>query len=171
MEFDKRIIHPTDNIWSSFGATSEQDIYVGLEGYFTDCYSAFANLNNCHYGTLETIDLDSNYPFEAVFEVGNKKSTGQFAFFLPARDVKPKEKKYRPFANTEEFFEKTGFEAGDVIHVRSKGDGTEYHLMLVGWAEDTLMLGNLSRLNFKELFKWFELWDGEDKFIPFGVEE
>lgn len=32
------------------------------------------------------------------------------------------------------------------------------------------MLG-VSRLNLKELFKWFELWDGENKFIPFGVEE
>lgn len=170
MEYDKRIIRPTDNIWSSFGATSEQDIYVGLEGYFTDCYSAFANLNNCHYGTLKSFDLASNYPFEAVFEVGNKKSTGHFAFFLHARDVKAKEKKYRPFASTEEFFEKTGFEVGDVIHVLND-DGIEYHLMLVGWAEGTLMLGSMEKLTFKELFKWFKLWDGEDKFIPFGVEE
>lgn len=168
MEFDKRIVHPTDNIWSSFGATSEQLIYEGTEGYFTDTLSTFANLDNCYYGVLEGINLNSDYPFNT--RLTKESSPVHYAFFLPARDVKTKEKKYRPFASTEEFFKETGFETGDVIHIRDKDDNVEYHLMLVGWAENTLMLG-VSRLNLKELFKWFELWDGEDKFIPFGVEE
>lgn len=168
MEYDKRILHPTDNIWSAFGATSEQEISVGMEGYFADRLTTFANLGNCREGTLISIDWKSYFPFEA--KVNKGKEVVQFAFFLPARDVKKKEKKYRPFASTEEFFEKTGFEVGDVIHVREDSN-VEFHLMLVGWAEGTLMLGSMEKLTFKELFKWFELWNGEDKFIPFGVEE
>lgn len=168
LKYDKRIVHPTDNIWGPFGSTSEQEIYVGLEGYFADNIGTFSNLDKCRYGILERIDWDSIYPFYT--RLTQKSSGVEYAFFLPARDVKAKEKKYRPFANTKEFFEKTGFEAGDVIHVLNN-DGIEYHLMLVGWSKDTLMLGNMDRLNFKELFKWFKLWDGEDRFIPFGVEE
>ena len=42
--------------------------------------------------------------------------------------------------------------------------------MLVGWSDNELILGSLRR-SFKELFENFELWDGEEKFIPFGVEE
>ena len=168
MEYDKRIVHPTENIQSCFSNTSEEDIYTGLEGYFTDALSTFANLDNCYYGFLENIDWNSDYPFYT--RPVKENNLVHYAFFLPARDVKLKEKKYRPFVNTREFFEKTGFEVGDVIYMRDKDDGIEYHLMLVGYAEVTLMLG-VSKLNLNELFKWFELWDGENKFIPFGVEE
>jgi hypothetical protein len=31
------------------------------------------------------------------------------------------------------------------------------------------MLGNFSEMTFDELLDKFELWDGEEKFIPFGV--
>ena len=168
MEYDKRIICPKDNIQSCFSNTSEEDIYTGLEGYFTDALSTFANLDNCYYGFLENIDWNSDYPFYT--RPVKENNLVHYAFFLPARNVKPEEKKYRPFANTKEFFEKTGFEVGDTIHVLYD-DGIEYHLMLVGWSKDTLILGNMDKLNFKELFKWFKLWDGENKFIPFGVEE
>lgn len=170
MEYDKRIIDPTKSIWTPFGATSDNNIYVGMAGYFTDAIGMFSDLNKCRYGTLEKIDWDSIYPFYT--RVTPDSSPIHYALFLPERDVKRKEKKwnFRPFNNTKEFFDKTGFEVGDVIHIRDKDDNVEYHLMLVGWAECTLMLG-VSRLNLKELFKWFELWDGENKFIPFGVEE
>ena len=169
MEYDKRILHPNDNIWTPFGSTAEQEIYVGLQGYFTDCYYDFEDLDNCNYATLTEIDWNSKYPFHVANEKGD---VGRYCFFLPERDVKRKEKKwnFRPFNDTREFFEKTGFEVGDVIYIRDKDSNVEYHLMLVGWAEDTLMLG-VSKLNLKELFKLFELWNGEDKFIPFGVEE
>lgn len=173
MEYDKRIVHPTDTIWNPFSKASEQDLYEGLGGYFTDCYCDFADLDNCYYGTLSRIDFSSEYPYHAEGEAESKKEDiGWFAFFLPERDVKRKEKKwnFRPFNDTREFFEKTGFEVGDVIYVRDKDSNVEFHLMLVGWAENTLLLG-VNRLNLKELFKWFELWDGENKFIPFGVEE
>lgn len=77
----------------------------------------------------------------------------------------------RPFASTEEFFRKTNFTECDLIHIRSKPNNFEYHLVLVGWTDNELMLGSLRSLSFDELFQKFELWDGEDKFIPFGVEE
>lgn len=170
MEFDKRIVRPKDNIWSCFDVNyvSEQDLYTGLEGYFTDNIGMFSDLDKCRYGTLEKIDWDSIYPFYT--RPAQNCSPVHYGHFLSVRNVKPKGKKYRPFANTKEFFEKTGFEVGDVIHMRDKDDGIEYHLMLVGWSKDTLMLG-VSKLTLNDLFKWFELWDGENKFIPFGVEE
>lgn len=60
---------------------------------------------------------------------------------------------------------------GDTIHIRSKADNKEYHLMITGWTDEELMLGNLSSLSFNELLIQFELWDSEDnKFIPFGIE-
>ena len=65
---------------------------------------------------------------------------------------------------------KTNFDAGDIIRVYSKSQNSELHLMLVGWSDNELILGSLRR-SFKELLELFELWDGEERFIPFGVEE
>ena len=88
-----------------------------------------------------------------------------------ALDNLKKEKTYKPFANADEFFIKTNFKMGDTIHIRNRTDNTEYHLMLVGWTDDGLMLGNMRGLSFHDLLHWFDFRDGEDKFVPFGIEE
>lgn len=83
-----------------------------------------------------------------------------------------KEKHYRPFDNTKEFFLMRNFKVGDLIHVRSKTYNKEYHLLITGYTDKYLMLSNLHTLSFNELLQDFELWNCDyNKFIPFGVEE
>ena len=151
--------------------TEEAESYVGKECYFSDDLFPFADMSDktndklIYKGILLKVWPDGSDPYETAL-------SRFFTFCLPCDWVTgTKEKKYRPFADTKEFFIKTGFEAGDLIYIRSKTYNIEYHPMLIGWTDEELMLGNLQGLSFDELFQRFELWDGEDKFIPFGVEE
>lgn len=167
MKLDPRIILLTDIITCFDEDRPRAKNYVGQMGYFSDDMMEFNNLESCIYGELNIID-DDKYPFNC-----NNGDGIDHAFFIPESVLKPKPKKkveYRPFANTKEFFIKTNFEEGDVIRIRSKPHNTEYYTMLVGWTDKELMLGSLRIAFLTELFEKFELWDGEDKFIPFGME-
>lgn len=164
MKLDERIKSMSD-ILTCFDVGKAKQ-FIGQKGYFSFDISSFGDLSKCHYGILNHIDTD----YSLSYKCDNNEA--YYNFFLPEIYISTnKEKKYRPFANTNEFFIKTNFEAGDSIHIRSKADNNEYHPMLIGWTDEELMLGNLQGLSFNELFQRFELWDGEDKFIPFGVEE
>lgn len=161
MELDSRIKSKND-ILTCFDL--EQAIqFIGQEGYFADVISSYQNLGNRAYGTLTDIE-DNDYPFK----MGNNE---YWRFFIPECSLKPKpkEKKFRPFKDTKEFFIKTNFEEGDLIHIRSKNK-IEYWLMLVGWTNNAIKLGT-DNFTFENLFENFELWDGEERFIPFGVLE
>lgn len=151
----------------------EMTKYIGEECYCTDDLEDFSDLTNTLKGVLKFINSDAEECYLVKGEINGLPAGLHYSFCLPAEFVeeKPKEKKYRPFADTKEFFIKTNFEAGDLIHIRSKPHNYEYHLLLVGWTDEGLMLGNFSEMTFDELFQKFELWDGEDKFIPFGVKE
>lgn len=163
MKLDERIVLLTDII-TCFNIEKAKS-FIGQKGYFADIISSYQNLGNITYGTLTEIK-DNDYPFE-------EDNHECWRFFIPESLLKPKpkEKQYRPFKDTKEFFIKTNFEAGDVIRVYSKAHNTECYLMLIGWTDDMLMLGNFRGMCFDELFEWFELWDGEENFIPFGVLE
>ena len=144
-------------------------------GYAAECLMDFQDLGadpNCHLFRIVEVKCGSPFPFRCRV-VGNSAAVGDFSFFLPADQVaacsdKPEEKQYRPFKDAREFFIKTNFEDGDLIHMRSK-DKVEYWVMLVGWTDRGLMLGT-ENFTFDKLFEKFELWDGEENFIPFGVE-
>lgn len=159
MELDKRIKSLSDVLTCFDIERAEQ--FIGQKGYFADGLSCYHNLANRTYDTLTHIK-DGDYPFKE----GNDS---HWRYFIPEKClVKPKEKQYRPFKDTNEFFIKTNFEEGDLIHIRSK-DKIELWVMLVGWLNNGIMLGT-ENFTFDKLFDKFELWDGEDKFIPFGVE-
>lgn len=170
MEYDKRIIYPNDNIWTPFGSTAEQEICVGLEGYFTDCYYDFEDLDNCREGTLICINWDSAFPFEA--RVNKGKNTGKFTFFLPARDVKPKEKKWRPFT-LDEFLKR--FPLLSSVTLRTKS-GDLYTLCVTGHGVEKetqieyVILGGRC-YDFKELLNKYDLQDKDGNWTLFGVEE
>lgn len=162
MNLDKRIKSKLD-ILSCFDIEKAKE-FVGQKGYFANDLYCFSVVETCYYDTLTEV-FDGDSPF--------KDDDGCYwNLFIPERVLKPKpkEKKYRPFKDINEFCIKTNFDAGDTIRVYSKAQNSELHLMLVGWSDNELILGNLRR-SFKELLEWFELWDGEEKFIPFGVEE
>lgn len=168
MKLDKRIENER-LIFTPFTAIKPK---LHEKGYFTDDIHTFNNLEecNCRYGELVEHD-SSDYPYP--YCCGSDDTVDWYAFYIPESSLKPKEKQkqYRPFKDTKEFFIKTNFAEGDVIRIRSKPHNTEYHTMLVGWTDNELMLGSLRIAFLTELFEKFELWDGEERFIPFGVEE
>lgn len=149
--------------------TEEAESYIGKECYFSDDMFPFANMSDktndslIYKGTLLKVWPDGSDPYET-------DSQRFYTYCLPC-DWVTKEKKYRPFIDAKEFFIKMNFEAGDLIHIRSKPHNHEYHLLIIGWTDEGLMLGNFSEMTFDELFQKFELWDGEDNFIPFGTED
>lgn len=150
--------------------TGEMTKYIGKECYFTDDLENFSDLTDSLKAVLKAVGPDDGECYIVESEINRQPDELHYTFCLPAEFVK-EEKKYRPFTDTKEFFIKTNFEAGDLIHIRSKPHNYEYHLMLVGWTDEGLMLGNFSEMTFDELLDKFELWDGEDNFIPFGVEK
>lgn len=173
MKLDKRIENER-LIYTPF-ATNKPRLHE--KGYFTDDIHAFNNLKECDCRYGELIEHDSSdyaYPYccESDDGCGDGSTTCDwFAFYIPESSLKreEKEKKYRPYKDTREFFIKTNFEEGDLIHIRSKNK-IEYWLMLVGWTNNRIKLGT-DDFTFENLFENFELWDGEERFIPFGVEE
>ena len=162
MKLDKRIENER-LIYTPF-TTAKPKLHE--KGYFADNIHSFNNLKNCRYGELINHD-DNQYSYCCEFNGGD--TIAWFAFYIPESSLKQKEKQYRPFKDTKEFFIKTNFEEGDLIHIRSKNK-IEYWLMLVGWTNNRIKLGT-DDFTFENLFENFELWDGEENFIPFGVEE
>ena len=162
MKLDKRIENER-LIYTPFTTTKPK---LHEKGYFTDDITSFIDLKNCRYGELINHD-DNHYSYCCEFNGGD--TIAWFAFYIPESSLKQKEKQYRPFKDTKEFFIKTNFEEGDLIHIRSKNK-IEYWLMLVGWTNNRIKLGT-DDFTFENLFENFELWDGEENFIPFGVEE
>ena len=140
----------------------EAKAFIGKACYFTNNLREYADLTTVT--TKRTLGRVESY-FYAEFD------SGMYAYCLPCEWVTV-EKKYRPFTDAKEFFIKTNFEVGDVIHIRSKPHNHEYHLLIIGWTDEGLMLGNFSEMTFDELLDKFELWDEEGgNFIPFGVED
>ena len=162
MKLDKRIENER-LIYTPFATTKPK---LHEKGYFTDDITSFIDLKNCRYGELINHD-DNHYSYCCEFNGGD--TIAWFAFYIPESSLKQKEKQYRPFKDTKEFFIKTNFEEGDLIHIRSKNK-IEYWLMLVGWTNNRIKLGT-DDFTFENLFENFELWDGEENFIPFGAEE
>ena len=173
MKLDKRIENER-LIYTPFTTTKPK---LHEKGYFTDDIHAFNSLEDCdcRYGELVEHDgSDYAYPYCCEYDDGcgdGSTTCDWYAFYIPESSLKreEKEKKYRPYKDTREFFIKTNFEEGDLIHIRSKNK-IEYWLMLVGWTNNRIKLGT-DDFTFENLFENFELWDGEERFIPFGVEE
>lgn len=164
MKLDSRIITQLD-ILSCFDIEKARS-FIGQKGYFANDLYCFSVLETCYYHTLIEVK-DGDTPFE-------DDDGCYWNLFIPESflKLKPKEKKFRHFKNTREFFLTRNFGCGALIHIRSKANNKEYHLMITGYMDEELMLGNFHTLTFNELLQDFELWDCENgKFMPFGVEE
>jgi len=164
MNLDKRIKSKLD-ILSCFDIEKAKE-FVGQKGYFANDLYCFSVVETCYYDTLTEV-FDGDSPF--------KDDDGCYwNLFIPERVLKPKpkEKKYRPFKNTKEFFLMRNFKVGDLIHIRTKANNQEYQLLITGCTDNKLMLGSFYSRSFNELLQDFELWNCDyNKFIPFGVEE
>ena len=140
---------------------------IGCKGYFFDEFIQTKDLSKCRYGELidiTTHDDRNDLCFKSGYEEG---LIGFFRFFISEADLKPAEKKYRPYKNPQEMFDDLGCYVGDIIYLRTKTK-EEHHMMVVGYSDNTVTLGN-DMFNFNQLFAEFEL-RSRGEWQPFGVE-
>lgn len=149
---------------------------IGCKGYFFDEFVDTQDLSQCRYGELENIITDNNdLCFKEKPQNGN---TFFYRFFLPEADLKPIEKKYRPYTLAEWVDQ---HEIGEVIHCRNEHK-QEFHVMYTGYVIDNgeediqdnrttgrIMLINMGYL-LQELFERYEICVN-GKWQPFGVIE
>lgn len=175
MELDKRI-----KDISTIQTILRYDVNcIGCKGYFSDEFVDLKDLSSCCiYGELIEIDFardQNDLCFKAEIKSGY---TNFFRFFIPEDDLKPVEKKYRPYT-LEEF--SNIFKVGDLIVFRMKNDDEVKNAIYTGYITDVeriddktpgaveLMLGcfHYSLFSLFEDFEWF--YNGRWK--PFGVIE
>ena len=115
LKLDKRI--PNHNCIFTCFDTECAEQYIGKQGYFTSCYSNFANINNLPKGRLTGID-ESMVSEKYHANVGNANVRKEYySFFLPEDYLKPEEKVFRP-CTLDEF----GLHIGDLIRFRRKDE-------------------------------------------------
>ena len=150
---------------------------IGCKGYFFDNFVKPTDLSKCAYGTLLNIDKtdrDTDLCFKAELK---SRGTSFFRFFIPEDNLKPVEKKYRPYTLAEWIDQ---HEIGEVIHCRNEHK-QEFHVMYTGYVidngediQDTRTTGRIMLINIgyfvENLFKDYEICiNGE--WQPFGVIE
>jgi hypothetical protein len=81
-----------------------------------------------------------------------------------------KEKKYRPFMNTEEFFKLLYKDIGHSLIVRKSESKKEYRLIIGGYSENELLFASFGACSLHTLFNNFELCI-KGVWQPFGVAE
>lgn len=149
---------------------------IGCKGYFFDDFVQTKDLSKCRYGELLELDFHKDKHdlcFKAELQSGK---TSIFRFFIPETDLKPVEKKYRPYS-LEEFFKI--FIVGDLVVFRMKIFDEIRCAMFTGYITDgyriddkkpgacEVMLG-IFHYSLLDLFKECELFlNGE--WLPFGV--
>lgn len=150
---------------------------IGCKGYFFDEFIQTKDLSKCRYGELidiTTHDDRNDLCFKAEYKEG---LVGFYRFFISEADLKPIEKKYRPFSYKE--FCRL-FDFGDGVCFRRKGQDTAEFSMYLGYEIDTdgnrdeipgegkVNLGG-NRYTLAELFEYYEM-QLDDEWQPFGIE-
>ena len=162
MILDERIISKSI-IYDCF-ETKEAEQYKGENGYFTNNFQDFANLNKTTYGTLREI-ATNNYSEKPYY---NDKDNIEYAYFLPEQYVN-QEKTLRAFT-LEEFIQNVG-DVGNCVRYKHKDDPQIFRAVITEVREDSryVMLGNML-VSTERLFKEFEYYNGK-YWVPFGVKE
>ena len=164
MKLDPRIIEGKKPL-TAFDVMESK--FIGTDCYFSDKPSDFADLSKCQVGKLMSLDAVSG-----MFGASKNNSYAVFYFCLPCEWVEekkePKEPKYREYKNLDEFFDVTGLEIGDLIHLKFPGD-KDAELLIVGGCDDCLFIG-IHKYTFKQLFAMVEI-SISGEWQPFGVLE
>ena len=162
MELDKRIIKGKKPL-SAFDELDSK--YIGTDCFFSDKPSDFADLSKCQVGKLMSLDAVSG-----MFGASKNNSYAVFYFCLPCEWVEekkePKEPKYREYKDLDEFFDVTGLEIGDLIHLKFPGDN-DAELLIVGGCDDCLFIG-IHKYTFAQLFAMVKI-SISGEWQPFGV--
>ena len=170
----------TDYLFTVVTADRAVD-YIGKEVYVADSINDLEQ--QIKLGIFRILDSIRNTSFELRFNtLNNNGSTNAHALCVPADKVKqpPKEKKYRPFENTQEFELYTGLSIGGKCELRSEDiayKNSRMTLMYVGYGLDLedrcfVVLGGI-KLYVSELIKYrfHQKRNGADEWIPLGVPE
>lgn len=163
MKLDKRIIEGKKPL-DCFDAENETvKSFIEKKGYFSYTMEGYINLRSTFEGTLDSINPQKERCFL------NSEEYRAYPFFLPEEWVTKPEKKYRPYSLSE-WIEQ--HEIGDIIHYRSKSDGTELLHMYLGTRHrpeyKMLTLGD-SSYSLECLFEDYEI-EVNSEWKPFGVE-
>lgn len=164
LKLDKRI--PNQNCIFTCFDTECAEHYIGKQGYFTNCYTLFENINSLVKGTLTKI-CDSSVNEKYYTNVGEK----YYSFFLPEDYLKSEEKVFRP-CTLDEF----GLHIGDLIKFRRKDDHNfEVGTMYMGYIKTNgivkVLLGQCY-YSLEVLFNDYEWYDSDSNtWEIFGVEE
>ena len=164
MELDKRIKEGKRPL--TFFDTEQAKEFIGKECYFSNAYCTFEDLHRIPKSELQYIsnDKDASDPY--------KTACYFYPFCLPCEWVeeekKEPEKKYREYKNLDEFFDVTGLEIGDLIHLKFPG-GNDAELLIVGGCNNSLFIG-IHKYTFAQLFAMVEISISGD-WQPFGVIE
>lgn len=162
MKLDKRIIEGKKYL-DCFDTDTATE-FVGEKCYFGEDVTDFEDISKLTCTMLYSVD-NSSAPYD-YYKDGILHSTG---FILPAEWVKKPKKKYRPYSLSE-WIEQ--HEIGDVIHYRSKSDGTELLHMYLGTRHRPesvkITLGDAS-YSLERLFEDYEI-EVNSEWKPFGVE-
>lgn len=164
MKLDKRIIEGKKPL-DCFDTEIAKE-FIGKKGYFADNNYAFIDITSDDYpicyATLTSVDEFQRIAFYDNFDV-------RHYYFLPEEWVNLK-KKYRPYSLSE-WIEQ--HEIGDIIHYRSKSDGTELRHMYLGTRHrpeyKMLTLGD-SSYSLECLFEDYEI-EVDDEWLPFGAKD
>lgn len=164
IELDKRIIEGKKPL-TAFDELESK--YIGTDCFFSDKPSDFADLSKCQVGKLMSLDAVSG-----MFGASKNNSYAVFCFCLPCEWVEekkePKEPKYREYKDLDEFFDVTGLEIGDLIHLKFPG-GNDAELLIVGGCDNGLFIG-IHKYTFAQLFAMVEI-SISGEWQPFGVLE
>ena len=168
MELDKRI-----KDISTIQTILRYDVNcIGCKGYFFDEFIQTKDLSKCRYGELidiTTHDYRNDLCFKAEYEEG---LVGFYGFFIPEADLKPVEKKYRPYTMKEFLREYSIGES--IFKIRDKRDPEHiYQFLYIGHSNSLVYLGGWA-LSLQDLFNYYESGDGigdEETWQPFGVLE
>ena len=150
--------------------------YIGKVCYFGSSLEDLAHSVEQNYNryTLHSIDLERDDA--KVFTADTGVDWEVASFCLPKEKVIRPDAKYRPFKDLGELadFLETSVPnlVGKILHYKDKENSREYISMIsdVGLSDNRIITLKGWNFSLKNLFKNFELWNGE-KWIPFGVLE
>ena len=168
MELDKRIKEGKRPL-TCFD-TEQAKRFIGKKCYFSDDARDFMNLDKADGDTLFYVaELQNIWTAEEYCFADN---SNDWRFILPCEWVeeekKEPEKKYREYKDLSEFFDVTGLEIGDLIHLKFPG-GNDAELLIVGGCNNSLFIG-IHKYTFAQLFAMVEISISGD-WQPFGVLE
>ena len=155
---------------------SEAVLMLGEKGYFSDN----EDFSNYVTGILARVICWFDQA-EFTFSCRDEETSEVYRYFIPENKVvfnKEKKKKLRPFKSTKEFFATTGFNIGEVVHIKKFTKYIYEETSILNgvrayideeFPRVDVIFGSCSR-SFDELFKHF-MYYKNGKWLRFGVKE